>query len=514
MKRGLFMPKYLMGIDNGVTATKAALYDLEGREIGVYGSKTTTLRPHPGFFERDMNEVWEANIQAISSIIKNIDISADDIVAVATTGHGNGIYLVDEKGKPVYHAIISTDSRAIDYSNKWLADGTFECVLPKTMQAIWPGQPTALLAWLKDHEPEVFKKACWVFMCKDYIRFCLTGEPYAEITDMSGTSLMNVRDVTYDRELLQEFGLEDCEEMLPPLKYSAEICGYVTKEAAERTGLKEGTPVAGGLFDIDACAIATGITSEDQLCIVAGSWCNNQYISKKPVVSKALFMTSLYCIPGYWLMLEGSATSASNLEWFVSEFFVEERKQAEEQETSVYDLCNQLVASTFPEDAQVVFVPFLYGTNAGADVRAKSCFVGLTGWHTRAHVLRAVYEGIVFSHKSHIEKLLPFREIPKTARIAGGAARSPVWLQIFADVLQIPIEVTTGTELGTLGAAICAGVATRQFESFEQAADKMVQVSQTYIPDPAKKELYKKKYATYRKTIETLNPLWESFYRM
>jgi L-xylulokinase len=505
------MPKYFMGIDNGVTVTKAAIYDLEGREIGVYSSKTTTFKPQPGFFERNLHEVWEANVQAISTVMKTTGITADDILAVAVTGHGNGIYLVDAQGAPIYHGILSTDSRTKDYTNKWLADGTFERVLPKTMQALWPGQPNALLAWLKDHEPDVFKKIRWVFMCKDYIRYCLTGEAYAEITDMSGTSLLNVRDVAYDRELLQAFGIEDCAELLPPLKYSAEICGYVTKAAAAKTGLKEGTPVAGGLFDIDACAIATGITSEDKLCLVAGSWCNNQYISKTPVVSKALFMTSIYCMPGYWLVLEGSATSASNLEWFVTEFFGEERKQSEAQGSSVYDLCNKLVASTSPEDAQVIFIPFLYGTNAGADVNAKACFLGLTGWHTRAHVLRAVYEGIVFSHKSHIEKLLPFREMPKAARIAGGAARSPVWLQIFADVLQIPIEVTTGTELGTLGAAICAGVATQQFESFERAAEKMVQVSQTYTPDPEKKALYEKKYATYRKTIETLNPVWKNF---
>jgi L-xylulokinase len=320
-----------MGIDNGVTVTKAAIYDLEGKELGVYSAKTTTLKPRPGFFERDLQEVWEANVQAISSLIRATGISADDILAVATTGHGNGIYLVDAQGVPVYHGILSTDSRAKDYASKWLADGTYERVLPKTMQALWPGQPNALLAWLRDHEPDVFKKIRWVFMCKDYIRYCLTGEAYAEITDMSGTSLLNVRDVTYDRELLQAFGIEDCAELLPPLKYSAEICGYVTKAAAAKTGLQEGMPVAGGLFDIDACAIATGVTSEDKLCLVAGSWCNNQYISKKPIASKSLFMTSLYCIPGYWLVLEGSATSASNLEWFVTEFFGEERKQAEEQ---------------------------------------------------------------------------------------------------------------------------------------------------------------------------------------
>jgi L-xylulokinase len=501
------MSKYVLGIDNGGTVIKAVLYDLSGQEVAVASSKAEMSIPKPGHTERDANELWEANVQAIASVIRQSGIDAGDIVGVSTTGHGNGLYLVDESGFPVYPGIYSTDARGQGYVDEWYEDGTFDRVLPKTMQSIWSGQPVALLAWLRDNSPEILEKARWILMCKDYIRYRLTGEAYAEITDMSGSSLMNVRDVSYDRELLGEFGLEACFDMLPPLKYSAEVCGYVSKGAAEKTGLREGTPVAGGLFDIDACAIATGITDEKKLCIIAGTWSINEYISKQPVVSKSLFMTTLYCIPGYWLTTEASATSASNLEWFVTEFLGDDHLQDPETGKSVYDLCNEWVESVAPEETQIMFLPFLYGSNVEAD--AKACFLGLKGWHHKAHILRALYEGVVFSHKMHIEKLLAFREMPKVARITGGAARSDVWCQIFADVLQIPIEITSGTELGTLGAAMCAGVATGHFPSLENASDSMVQVVRTILPNPENKAVYEEKYANYKTTLETLSSLWK-----
>lgn len=502
------MSTYLLGIDNGGTVIKAGLYDLNGREIAVATSKTQMLMPHPGYAERDANALWEANVQAISAVIQTSGVDPREITAVATTGHGNGLYLVDVRGNPVYPGVYSTDIRAQQYVEQWYADGTFDHVLPKIMQSLWAGQPVALLAWFRDHQPEVLQKTRWIFMCKDYLRYRLTDEAYAEITDLSGSSLMNVRDVTYDQELFRAYGIERYADKFPPLKYSAEICGHVTKAAAEQTGLAEGTPVAGGLFDIDACAIATGITTPEKLCLVVGTWSINQYISATPVVSKSIFMTSLYCIPGYWLVLEGSPTSASNLEWFVTEFLEEAKTLAGQTGRSIYDCCSEWVAHIAPEDSHVLFLPFLYGSNVAAD--AKACFLGVKGWHHRAHLLRAVYEGVIFAHKTHIEKLLAFREPPQVIRLTGGAARSTVWVQMFADVLQIPIEVPTGTELGTLGAAICAGVATGQFESFADAASRMVQITHTYTPDPAKQDIYAQKYAAYRKAIETLGLLWAS----
>ncbi|MCR2044494.1 FGGY-family carbohydrate kinase [Anaerosalibacter massiliensis] len=493
------MGKYLIGIDNGGTMSKAALYDLSGKEIAVSGYKTKTIMPKPGFTERDMEEMWQANVKSIRDVIEISKVDPKDIAGIATTGHGNGMYLVDKDGNPAYNGIISTDTRAKDYVEKWYSDTTFEKVLLKTMQSIWAGQPVPLLAWFKDNNPEVLKKTKWIFMCKDYIRYRLTNEAYAEITDMSGTNLMNVKDVKYDEKLLSEFGIEEIMDKLPPLKYSSEICGYITSEAAKETGLMEGTPVAGGLFDIDASAIATGLTEEEKLCMVAGTWSINEYISKEPVISKDLFMTSIYCMKGYWLTTEASPTSASNLEWFVTEFM--------NNNTNAYDEANKLVSSISPEESNIVFLPFLYGTNV--DANAKASFIGLNGWHTKAHLLRAIYEGVAFCHRAHIDKLLKHREKPKAIRIAGGAAKSEVWVQIFADVLQIPIEVTTSTELGALGAAICAGIATENFESYESAANSMVNVAYTCYPNENNSKIYDKKYNLYKKSIEVLSPLWE-----
>lgn len=158
------MEKYLIGIDNGGTMSKAALYDLHGNEIAVSGYKTETIMPKPGFTERNMEEMWQANVKSIKDVISIGKVDPKNIVGIATTGHGNGMYLVDHNGNPAYNGIISTDTRAKNYVEKWYSDTTFEKVLLKTMQSIWAGQPVPLLAWFKDNNPEVLERTKWIFM--------------------------------------------------------------------------------------------------------------------------------------------------------------------------------------------------------------------------------------------------------------------------------------------------------------------------------------------------------------
>jgi len=241
--------------------------------------------------------------------------------------------------------------------------------------------------------------------------------------------------------------------------------------------------------------------------MVAGTWGNNQYISKSPVVDEDVFMTSCYSIPGYYLMLEGSATSASNLEWFITQFFETEQNLAEQRGKSVYELCNDLVSATKAEDANIIFLPFLFGSNVNPD--AKSCFIGLTGWHTRGHVLRAIYEGVVFAHMVHVERLLKFREMPETIHLTGGAAQSQIWVQIFADCFQTPVEIPEGTELGALGAAIAAGVAAGCYRSYGEAIEAMVRFCRLQQPDPTRKNVYATKYERYKKVLAALDPIWK-----
>ncbi len=502
------MPKYLLGIDNGGTVAKAALFTTDGEEVAVASRKTEMVSPQPGHTERDMETLWQATAEAIRAVIDQSKVAPTDIAGVATAGHGNGLYLVDKQGQPVRPGIISTDTRAKDYIARWTEQGVPQKVLPKTMQCIWPAQPNALLAWLRDNEPEVMQRAGWVLMCKDYIRFRLNGQIHAELTDTSGTSLMNVGTGEYDMEVLEAFGIAEMRDLLPPIKRPEEICGQVTAVAAAETGLAEGTPVAGGLFDIDACGLASGLMDETQMCMVAGTWSCNQYISRTPVVSEDIFMTSRYALADHFLMLEASPTSASNLEWFVTEFFSAERQSAEQQGGSVYDLVNELVEGTTPDEANIVFLPFLFGSNADPD--AKATLIGMSNWHGRAHVLRAIYEGVVFGHKAHVERLIPSGELSGSIQLTGGAARSRVWVQMFADVFQTPVEIPSGTELGALGAAICAGVAVGCHGSYADAVKAMVKISRVQEPNPAHQDVYAAKYRRYQDVLAALGPVWKN----
>jgi L-xylulokinase len=167
---------YLLGIDNGGTVTKAALYDTAGKEISVASARTEMLFPRPGHAEKNSEDLWAANVRVISSVIMKAGIAAADIAALAVTGHGNGMYLVDAEGNPAHDGINSADTRAMGYVTRWYGDGTFDKVLPHTCQSIWPAQPAALLAWFRDNEPGTLERTRWVLMCKDYIRYRLTGD--------------------------------------------------------------------------------------------------------------------------------------------------------------------------------------------------------------------------------------------------------------------------------------------------------------------------------------------------
>ncbi|MDY0289366.1 MAG: FGGY-family carbohydrate kinase [Sphaerochaeta sp.] len=494
------MQKYLLGLDNGGTLIKAVIYDLLGNEVAVAKGKTESIISEPGYSERDMDVLWKANCRAVKEVLKVSGIEASSICAMAVTGQGNGLYLVDGDGNPCRNGISSADRRSQGYVDRWNADGTDQAVKSRTFQTVWSGQPVAILAWLQEHENETLEKTKWIFMCKDYIRYRLTGEAWAEITDYSGTNLVNLHSLEYDDEILLAFDLADMRDRLPPLKKSTDCCGAITAFAAQETGLLAGTPVYGGLFDIDASAIGLGMTRSNMLAIIAGTWSINEYISQKPVTGKSLKCTA-YCMDGYYLITESSPTSASNLEWVVNNLHLDFP-----EEGSPFAYCDQVVEQVAPDSSDVLFLPFLYGSNV--DPHASGTFLGLSGWHTIDHMIRAVFEGIVFSHRMHIDRLRKDGEAFSVARLAGGVGSSRVWVQMFSDILQMPLEIMENKEVGVLGAAMAAGVGAGLFSSFSSAAEHMVRVKEKYYPRVGLAAVYDHKYERYCKAINALNNFW------
>lgn len=498
---------FFLGIDNGGTVIKAVLFDAIGTEIARASRKTPVSTPHAGYAERDMDDLWILNAQTIREVLERSKVDPHDILAVAISGHGKGLYAWGHDDRPAGPGIASTDNRAWGYAQKWADDGTAELIYPMTCQKLIACQQAALLRWRKEHEPELYQRIKWIFSIKDYLRFRLTGEAYAEISDMSGTSLMDIRSMQYDIRILERLGIPEVFDALPPLRLSCDCCGRVTEKAARLTGLMPGTIVAGGMFDIDACAIAMDVTRPEQLCTIAGTWSINEYIDEKPVVNGLIAMNSLYAIPGFYLVEECSATSAGNLEWFIDHLIKKGELSDKPEGMSVYAYVEQQVASLAPEASSLVYLPYLYGSNDHP--LAQGSLVGLASHHQLAHVLRAVYEGVAFSHRSHIDRLLSARKPPSSIRMAGGAVRSKVWIQLFADVLQLPIETVATEELGSLGAAMAAAVAAGHFADLPQAAQSMVHLSGTVHPDVEKADVYRNKYGDYCTVRDALHPVWD-----
>ena len=492
--------KYLLGIDNGGTVIKAALFDRDGNQAASASARVELSAPQPGFTERNLDEVWAANAAAVREVISRANVRPQDIAAAALCGHGKGLYVTDGSGNTVYNGIVSTDSRASAYESMWNADGTADRARQKTFQSVLACQPVALLRWFKDNRPDVYSQIGQVMSAKDYIRFKLTGEIYAELTDASGTSLLNLQTRDYDAELLGLFGITEMRGCLPPLKGSADLCGYITERAARETGLAEGTPVAGGMFDIDACALAMGITDEDYICSIGGTWSINEYISKSPVKDKRIAMNSLYCLPGYYLLEECSPTSAGNLEWFINMFMGAEAAECGGVNGKLYGKIDSMVSAE-STGAGAIFLPFLFASNEGAGLNAS--LHNMTFSSTKPQLLRAVFEGIAFSHKTHIDRLLAARPSPKAVRLAGGVANSAVWAQMFADVLNLPVQTIPDKELGCLGAAMAGGVAAGVYADLAEAAS-IVRIGKVFEPDSEKRTYYDRAYAAYKAYVKAL----------
>jgi L-xylulokinase len=502
---------YLLGIDSGGTVTKVALFDLGGREIGRAAQRVEPRHPQPGWAERDLDQLWQSTAAAIRTVVAMAGIRPQEIAGVGTTGHGNGLYLLDRRGAPLGPGVLSFDTRAAAHVQGWSEAGLATRLWPRLLQQLWAGQPPALLRWIKQHQPERYRQIGSVLLAKDYLRFCLTGAVGTDPTDLSATGLFDLRARACTPDLLEQFGIPEVASALPPLAQSCEVVGRVTAQAARATGLAEGTPVVGGMLDVSACALGAGVTQPHRACVIVGTWSINQIVGAGPLADPDLFLNSLY-LPGLWLTLEASPTSAANLEWFVAQCCAEEQAEARRRGVSVYEVCSEQVAGLPPAGSGVIFHPFLFGSNIQPSARAG--FYGVAGWHTRAHLLRAIYEGIVYGHLSHIQKLQAAGAQIDSVRLTGGGARSSVWAQIFADTLGLPIEVPAGSEIGARGAAICAGVGVGAYTDYDEAVRRTVAVERRQEPNPEAAPLYRAGYAEYTGLLQSMREPWERLARL
>ncbi|MCB6178562.1 carbohydrate kinase [Rhodobacter sp. Har01] len=488
------MGSCVIGIDAGGTMTKAALFDLTGRELACARSRNVMLFPRDGWTERDADAMWRAATDAVRHVLAESGTAPADVLAVAVSGYGSGLYLLDRAGNPVRNGIVSTDGRAVAMIAGWQADGRAAAYQGEVQQYVWPGQSSVLLAWLQEHEPEVLDKTYRVAFCKDFLRTRLCGDLSTDFTDAGSAGLLDCRTGTYSRAALEALGLEVWADKLPEIGRSDEVVGGVSAEAAALTGLRQGTPVVRGTVDMSASALASGIVRSDQMSVIAGTFSIAATLhTDEPKTDTTPMLQFPYPLGG-WLAVQASATSASNLEWLVKTVLA--HGGAPTGGGDIYDTINAAVSRRMGMPSETMFFPYLFGGPDGA----PAGLIGMSAQTGFDEIMQAVFEGIVFAHKADIDRALSGRHAarPKVIRLAGGASRSTCWSEMFADILGLPVEVPVGSEFGALGVAICAAAAVGAYGSLTEAQTAMAGIARRHEVNADRGAPHLAKYPRHR----------------
>lgn len=443
------MKRCLIGIDVGLTAAKAAAFDECGTELHTVSAPNLRVAVAADRQEIDMPALWDVVAGMLSQLTTWLAADGWTVRGVGATGHGNGLYLVDENLRPVRPAFASTDSRGagiVASLDPVLADR----VRLVTGSVPWAAQPGALLRWLYDHEPDSLSRSRWALSCKDWIVACLTGRPSADYSDASACGLVNLAERAYEPVVFDLFGLpRNLMSLLPGLRRSDEVFGTVTPAASVRTGLPAGTPVVAGCMDCVASPIGTGSLALGDVTVIAGTWAISSVVvpvAEPPRVTLNVLLPD----PEHMLALEVAPTSAASLEWFSS--VVSERSG---EAVGAQDLLK--AAAMVPAGADgLLFLPFVHG--APEKPGASGTLLGLRDNHGYNELARAVTEGITQYYRVQLEKVRASGAAisEKPWMLAGGGARSLLWTQMFADIVEHPVYRQLDTELGARGVASLA----------------------------------------------------------
>jgi len=504
------MSDLVLGIDAGLTATKAAVFTPAGEEVAVGSRETPTERPAPDHREVQLSDLWNVTTAAVREALDHESVDSNDIIAVGVAGHGHGLYLLDESGTQVRPGIKSTDSRAAGLTEEWEQDGRADRMRERLGYAPFAADPLSLLGWLAREEPASLDRIEHVLFCKDYLKFRLTDRVCTD--EMEGSVFYGVGDDEYDRGVFAALDLDVSPDVLPEVVPSWETCGYVTRDTAEETGLPEGIPVASGLHDVGATALGTGAHATGQAVLILGTWGQSIVVLDDPWDDDGregsggeLGLTRRYLDGGY-IRYKGLRSAAVCLDWFVREFGHDWQAKAEDEGVSPYEIYDRVAADVSAGASGLLFHPYLDGSTDEPNDRGG--FYGLTSKHTRADMLRSVYEGVAIAQSAGLADLTPDVQVDDV-RLGGGGARSEVWSDVFAAAVDTTLLVPAGEETGARGAAICGAIAADVHSDHEHAVDRMVSVARHHEPDPDAAALYSDRRETFENVLSAIRPTWK-----
>ncbi|MEA3336273.1 MAG: FGGY family carbohydrate kinase [Chloroflexota bacterium] len=506
---------YVLGIDFGTESVRVGIFDQTGQPV-VFASQPYPLNhPHPGWAEQRPDEWWSALVVATRSAMAKSGIARKEIVGLGADCTSCTVVAMDEHFQPLRPAIIWMDVRAAEQARRIAESGhpALKYNGYGNVSAEW--LPCKTL-WLKENEPEIYRQASHVGEFIDWLTFRLTGQWTASINNTSIRWYYDRAEGGWPDDFYEQIGLGDLISRFPQRVLDmGEIAGTLLPDVADELGLPAGIPVAQGGADGYVAMIGLNVLQPGKLAFITGSSHLLLGQSATPLFAKGIFGAFTDAIlPGQYTVEGGQVSTGSVVKWFKDNFCAKEVLQAAEQGVDAYTVLDRLAKPIPPGSEGLIVLDYWQGNRTPyVDPEARGIVRGLSLKHTTGHLFRAIIEGIAYGTE-HI--LRTFRQngfVVDEMVASGGPTRSPLWMQIHADVSNVPITLTAVPDGPALGSAILGAVAAGLFPDIQSAAQQMVQVRTRIEPDPARHQAYRFYVEQYINTYPPLQQLTHEMVR-
>jgi len=491
----------IAGLDIGTTGCKLSVFDASGNYLDKAYQDYPVKRGHSGH-EIDA----EAILEKVMQVIREMGVKYPDIAGIGVTSFGESFVLTDEQGTPLHPVMLYSDPRGKEECEQLLKG--IDSVDMASITGVKPHEMYSIckMMWIKKHHPEIYKQAKHAFLMEDLVVFHLTGKAQVDYSMAARTMAFDITSLKWSREIFRLADI-DMSLMSEPVP-TGTSAGTILEKIAEETGLAKDTQIVSISHDQLSATVGAGVFSSDKAAEGAGTVeCVIPVYDRLPqlkVMYDGNYAVVPYVVPGKYVAYAFSYTGGALIQWCVDTLAKKEKELAKERGISV----NELLEGEATEPTGLLVLPHFAGAATPyMDTGSKGAIVGLTAAHTVSDIYRACMEGVAYEMQINMDCLKKSSVQFKQMSATGGGARSKVWMQMKADVLNMPITALKTVDAGTVGSAMLTGIVTGCFENLEDAAEHMVQEMETYYPRPEMHKKYQKIYERYKRLYHAVRPL-------
>ena len=489
----------LLAIDVGTGSARAALVTETGKILAFAAREYDQIVPHFGWSQQSPRTWWQGVVFSIRRVVAEVAHGADRIAGIAACGQMHATVLIDGAGELALEEVpLWNDKRTRELVNRFLQENDADALFPITANPPTVAWPAFKLAWIKQNEPKAYEAARTFLTPKDYINFKLTGERRTDFCEASCSYMFDIRSRAWSSNILGLLGLDP--DKLPSLSLASELLGGVTKEAAQITGLRAGTPVAVGAGDFPMALLGSAVTRSGMGCDITGTSTLITLLAEEPALDPII--SNLQCVLGGWAAFTIVDAGGDAMRWARSAFH---------ERPCSYNEIVSLAESAPAGSEQLLFLPYLNGERLARKSNSRAQIFGLTSGHSAAHLHRAVMEGVAFASRRNIEVMKSRGNRFDRMIAAGGGAKSRLWLEIKASIYNCPILIPSEPECGVLGCAMIAGFAAGLFSNLEAVVSQQIRYDSEIVPNPAWSERYEKMRLLFNSLYESSEQFWDRF---